>query len=205
MRASRDVFTGHLAGHEQALRAMQGDALYNVQVHLICDVLDVADRVVSQDGCRILAQALAARWAEAPARMAEAQAAMRAHLPPLTDLTDLPDDRSEVAAGDIFARTDRRYPVAIREMVTATGDFPAAPWLERDIPARDAAWSEVRRKCREMAAGRGMELAANEQAIDRTMLYMKTAGDGDDARAAECFRSEAEFVRLRLSVWAVPR
>lgn len=81
-QASRNAFAEELARHETALRAMAGDALYNVQFHLICDVLDVVEEVAGVETGRRVASALAARWADAPARMAEAHAAM-ASMPPL--------------------------------------------------------------------------------------------------------------------------
>lgn len=94
MKASRDVFTELLAGHEPALRAISGDVLYHVQVHLIRDVLDVADEVAGHQAAGRLAGALAERWAEAPARIAEAQEAASALMLAPPDLSWLPAGRS---------------------------------------------------------------------------------------------------------------
>lgn len=92
-----------------------------------------------------------------------------------------------------------------REQVTATADFPAAPWLGDDIPARDRAWAEIRRKCHEIAVSRGMLWLGDEPPISKSVLFLKavTGGDGEDS-LAECSRGEADFVRLALAVWVVP-
>jgi hypothetical protein len=92
-----------------------------------------------------------------------------------------------------------------REQVTATGDFPVAPWLRRDIPARNEAWNTLRDKCAGTAAGKGLKLAEDQCAAERSMLWMRAVdGDGGEPIAVECSRAEAEFVRLRLSAWAEP-
>jgi hypothetical protein len=94
--------------------------------------------------------------------------------------------------------------VKTREQVTASGDFPAAPWLGDDIPARDRAWAEVRRACHEIAASRGLLWIGDEPSA-KSVLYMKAAdAAAGDAKLVECSRGEAEFVRLRLAVWAAP-
>jgi len=73
--ASRHRFAAGLAGHERALIAISGEALYNVQVHLICDVLDTVDEIADQETAGQIAGALAERWADSPARVAEANKA----------------------------------------------------------------------------------------------------------------------------------
>jgi hypothetical protein len=95
--------------------------------------------------------------------------------------------------------------VKTREQITATGDFPAAPFLTDDIPARNEAWDSVRSKCHEIAIGRGLEIAENEPAAERSVLYMKTIDKATGAFQVECSRAEATIVRLRLSAWAVPQ
>jgi hypothetical protein len=64
-----------LAGHERVLIAISGEALYNVQVHLIFDVLDTVDEIADPATAARIATALAERWADAPARVAEAKKA----------------------------------------------------------------------------------------------------------------------------------
>jgi hypothetical protein len=73
--ASRDRFAAELAGHERALIAISGEALYNVQVHLIFDVLDTVDEIADPVTAGGIASALAERWADAPARVEEANQA----------------------------------------------------------------------------------------------------------------------------------
>lgn len=91
------------------------------------------------------------------------------------------------------------------EQITVTGDFPAAPWLGTDVAERDRAWAEVRQACREAAASRGLRLT--EGIEDRHVLYERPADDrgGAGGQVVECTRSEAEFVRRRLSAWAEPQ
>ena len=47
--ASRHRFADELAGHERALIAISGEAPYNVQVHLIFDVLDTVDEIADKE------------------------------------------------------------------------------------------------------------------------------------------------------------
>lgn len=92
-----------------------------------------------------------------------------------------------------------------REQVTATGDFPAGPFLTDDIPGRNEAWDAVRRQVTEIAARRGLAVIENDPAAERSVLYLKITGKAAGAFQAECSRSEATIVRLRLSAWAVPQ
>jgi len=92
-----------------------------------------------------------------------------------------------------------------REQIAATGDFPAAPFTGRDIPARNAAWNTLLCQCAETAGIKGLKLAEDQSAAGRSVLYMRTAEGGGEPRAVECSRAEAEFVRLRLSAWAEPQ
>ena len=92
-----------------------------------------------------------------------------------------------------------------REQVTATGDFPAGPFLTGDIPGRNEAWDAVRAKCIEIATGRGLAIIEDDPAAERSVLYLKTADKPGGSFQVECSRAEAEFVRLRLSAWAEPK
>jgi hypothetical protein len=61
-QSARDRFMERLRPSRQALTALSGDALFHVQVEVICRSLDVIEQVTDQETALRIAAALAARW-----------------------------------------------------------------------------------------------------------------------------------------------
>lgn len=91
-----------------------------------------------------------------------------------------------------------------REQLTASGDFPVSGY--RADPEHCACWAALRDRCAEAARERGLVLAENMPG-EKSVIYMRTAVTSDYVfgKRVECIAAEAEFVTLRLAVWAEPR
>ena len=87
-----------------------------------------------------------------------------------------------------------------KEGIAVTGDFPIALW--DDIPARETGcWGTLREQAAEIAAGKNATLA--DETGHRTVLYMRLVdGAEGEPMLVETTREQAEFVKLRLALWA---
>lgn len=90
-----------------------------------------------------------------------------------------------------------------REQVTAVDNFPRREFYG-DTERQRACWAKLRDACADLAAQRGLVLDGDGFA-SRAMVNRKVVPGPDcEPRAVECVATEAEFVTLRLAVWAVP-
>jgi hypothetical protein len=89
-----------------------------------------------------------------------------------------------------------------RRQIAALNDFPITLWDDR--PAQAAAVRQLRDRCAEIAAGEGYQLASDGTESQYALFMRITDGSDGEPIAVECAREQAEFVRLRLAVWAVP-
>jgi len=132
-KRSRHQFAAELSGHERALIGMSGEALYNVQFHLICDTLDTVDEVADQETAGRIASALAERWADAPARIAEATKAAEMHTLNLTapELAALMTRESCDDRGDLYLTERDEYLWALdcRPLVPGGDSLPVLAHL----------------------------------------------------------------------------